>query len=59
MTNGDVIKKMFPNLECTWNFKDTSTYLLEPNNVISPKITVFDSWWNAPYEQEGSDDIND
>lgn len=55
MTNGDVIKKMFPNLECTWNFKDTSTYLLEPNNVISPELTVFDSWWDAPYKQEGEE----
>jgi len=51
VTNGDVIKAVFPNLEPIKKKKDTTTYILEPSLVLSPSMIVFDSWWNSPYKE--------
>lgn len=49
-TNGDMIKAMFPNLECVGERADTKSYILEPDDLFSPKLIAFNGWWNAPYE---------
>lgn len=54
-TNGDMIKAMFPNLECVGEREDTKSYILEPDAFLSPKLMVFNSWWNAPYKAESEE----
>ena len=49
ITNGDMIKIMFPNLELIEERGDTKSYILEPEHISSPKLIAFNSWWNAPY----------
>ena len=51
-TNGDAIKAMFPNLECVGEREDTKSYILEPDDLLSPKLIAFNSWWNASYKAE-------
>ena len=59
LTNGDMIKAMFPNatieimkssiektMVCvTWNFKDIPSYYNR----------FYEEWWNAPYKMESED----
>ena len=50
-TNGDMIKKMFPNLICVQENKFTYIYKNKKrfeSGVYSIKIS--NKWWNAPYE---------
>ena len=54
-TNGDMIKAMFPNLECVGEREDTKSYILEPDDLLSPKLIAFNSWWNAPYKAESGE----
>lgn len=54
-TNGDMIQAMFPKLKCVEERGDTKSYLLEPDNMLSPKLGVFNSWWDAPYNVESEE----
>ena len=54
-TNGDVIKAMFPRIKHSFTDKDAKGYLLEPNDILTPILTAFDSWWDAPYKAESED----
>lgn len=48
-TNGDVIKAMFPNIKVN----------VSGGVVRSDRYTQFDlSWWNAPYQKGGKDEVN-
>lgn len=47
MTNGDVIKEVFPNIEFTDH--PMFEYGFEGNE---PKLTADPDWWNAPYKRE-------
>lgn len=51
-TNGDVIKAVFPRIKHSFTDKDSKVYILEPNDILTPILTAFDSWWNAPYREE-------
>jgi hypothetical protein len=50
-TNGDVIKAVFPRIKHSFTDKDSKVYILEPNDILTPILTAFDSWWNAPYRE--------
>ena len=49
MTNGDVIKAMFPNVECG---KDILGNVFIISSVQLGYIAFRESWWNAPYTLE-------
>ena len=49
MTNGEVIKAVFPNIEWTGNCQDVDFYMLDGNTPYSAKMNTFRSWWNASY----------
>lgn len=50
-TNGDVIKTLFPRIKYSFTDKDSKVYILEPNDILTPILTAFDSWWNTPYRE--------
>lgn len=49
MTNGDMIKTMFPNVECG---KDELGNVFIISSVQLGTIAFRESWWNAPYKGE-------
>lgn len=53
VTNGDMIKAMFPNIESRLDEK-TSIILVKWTDGATKTFKA--SWWNAPYEQEGEAD---
>lgn len=57
LTNGDVIKAMFPNArvsEIFPSFNDDEVYyiLIEKLKGATNGMRVMKSWWNAPYMKE-------
>lgn len=58
-TNGDVIKAVFPRIKHSFTDKDSKVYILEPNDILTPILTAFDSWWNAPYKRGEKDEVSD
>ncbi len=52
ITNGDVIKALFPNTERADRYGDADVYLLDGNASYTPNLIAFKSWWNAPYKAE-------
>ena len=51
-TNGDMIKTMFPNVECG---KDELGNVFIISSAQLGYIAFRESWWNAPYGKEGED----
>ena len=57
MTNGDMIKAMFPNI----NFHDMAFTVHATTNVTSNGVKggisydFWKDWWNAPYKAESED----
>ena len=54
MTNGENLKNIYPDLEIIGEIKDVYVIMLETHNVLSPKLEVFKSWWNAEYKEPSS-----
>ena len=65
-TNGDVIKMLFPNIECKHirrmsgvNYvsveKGLNGITDNDGNWMDIKTNFFDDWWNAPYNAESED----
>ena len=54
MTNGENLKNIYPDLEIIGEIKDVYVIMLETYNVLSPKLEVFKSWWNAEYKEPSS-----
>ena len=51
LTNGDVIKAMFPNaLRSDYIENDMTTIYLQDKN--ENEMVVSEDWWNAPYKAE-------
>ena len=48
VTNGDVIKTMFPNVECR---KDVLGNVFIISSVQLGYIAFRECWWNAPYKR--------
>jgi hypothetical protein len=48
MTNGDMIKAMFPNIECG---KDELGNVFIISSAQLGYIAFRESWWNAPYKR--------
>lgn len=48
MTNGDVIKAMFPNVECR---EDKLGNVFIISDAQLGYIVLRESWWNAPYKK--------
>jgi hypothetical protein len=48
-TNGDVIKAMFPNIECG---KDELGNVFIISSAQLGYIALRESWWNAPYKRD-------
>ena len=51
-TNGDMIKTMFPNVECG---KDELGNVFIISSAQLGYIAFRESWWNTPYKKEGED----
>jgi hypothetical protein len=49
MTNGDMIKAMFPNVECG---KDELGNVFIISSSQLGYIVLRESWWNAPYKRD-------
>lgn len=49
MTNGDMIKAMFPNVECR---EDRLGNVFVISDAQLGYIVFRESWWNAPYRKE-------
>ena len=53
MTNGDIIKMMFPNAKYTENFADVEMKVFENDTRF---CSIFDrDWYDAPYKEEGAE----
>jgi hypothetical protein len=48
-TNGDMIKAMFPNIECG---KDELGNVFIISSAQLGYIALRESWWNAPYKRD-------
>jgi hypothetical protein len=48
-TNGDMIKAMFPNVECG---KDELGNVFIVSDAQLGYIVLRESWWNAPYKRD-------
>ena len=51
-TNGDMIKAMFPNVECG---KDELGNVFIISSAQLGYIAFRESWWNAPYKSESEE----
>ena len=50
ITNGDIIKAMFPNFEVIYHDNDIELY---DKDSISAEVLY--GWWNAPYKESEHD----
>ena len=55
ITNGDLIKTLFPNLEWVEACEDVDFYLLDGDTPYVAKLNTCRSWWNAPYKAESEE----
>lgn len=55
MTNGDVIKRAFPNAEIKRGFYGIEgipfVYLCQNTNIKICEAFFVEEWWNAPYKE--------
>ena len=51
MTNGDMIKAIFPNWKIEHIRKMSGVNRYECNIDTINQISFYDDWWNAPYER--------
>ena len=56
MTNGDVIKGMFPNVEINYGIYGIEgiplVCLCQNTNIKMCEAFFVEEWWNSPYEGE-------
>ena len=53
MTNGEVIKELFPNIKINNNLLFKKIYTEVPfDNYIGANVDCMKEWWNTPYKEK-------
>lgn len=59
ITNGDVIKALFPQMGVNEDWKATRSgqILSKDKKYVDISFACTSDWWNAPYKREGEENV--